>query len=119
MSAEHIILNKMKETTYNFIKTLNTIKIKAVEIEQIAKNEIDNDNYYLENCLVYKKFNEIFDIDTINHLIDSVEPLLNEIDDEKQIICENHEFIEDRVETGVECNMMTIYYCKFCRVVRK
>jgi hypothetical protein len=119
ISAEHVILNKMKEATNNFIKTLNTIKTTAVEIEQIAKNEIDNDNYYVENCLVYKKFNEIFDIDTINHLIDSVEPLLNEIDDEKQKVCENHEYIEDRVETGVECDMITIYCCKFCRVIKK
>jgi hypothetical protein len=119
ISAEHIILNKMKEATNNFIKILNTIKTTAVEIEQIAKNEIDNDNYYVENCLTYKKFNEIFDIDVINHLIDSVEPLLNEIDDEKQKVCENHEYIEDRVETGLECDMMTIYCCKFCRVIKK
>jgi hypothetical protein len=49
MSAEHVILNKMKEATYMFIKTLNTIKTTAVEIEQIAKNEIDNGNCSIEN----------------------------------------------------------------------
>lgn len=120
MSAEHEILNKMKIVTNMFINTLKDIKNITTEIEQIAKKEIDNDNYYIENHSLYKKFNETFDTETIEGLLISVmEPLLKEIKEESIGICEKHEYIEDRVETGLECDMMTIYCCKFCRFVKK
>lgn len=120
MSAEHMILNKMKLVTDMFIQTLKDVKKTTLEIQQIAKNEIDADNFYIENHPLYKKFNETFDIEEIEGLIiDIMEPLLNEIDEERIGICEKHEYIEDRVETGVECDMMTIYCCKFCRAVKK
>lgn len=120
MSAEHKILNKMKIVTNMFINTLNDIKKITTEIEQIAKKEIDNDNYYIENHSLYIKFNQTFDTETIEGLlIDVIKPMLNEIEEESIAICENHEYIEDRVETGLEGDMMTIYCCKFCRFVKK
>ena len=123
MSAEHMILNKMKLVTDMFINILKDVKKTTLEIQQIVKNENDKKNddiYYLENHPLYKKFNETFDIEEIEGLIiEIMEPLLNEIEEERIGICEKHEYIEDRVETGVECDMMTIYCCKFCRAVKK
>jgi len=122
MSAEHDILNKMKTVADMFIQTLKDVKKTTIEIQQIVKNENDKKNddiYYIENHPLYKKFNEVFDIDTLNHLIGIMEPLLNEIEEERVGICDEHEYIEHSVETGVECDMMTIYCCKFCRAVKK
>ena len=119
ISAEHKILNKMKLVSEIFVNTLITVKIITEEIEKLSKIEIDNGNCSIENNEIYKKFNEIFESETISHLIDVVDPVISEIENEIIKTCENHIYEEHRVETGLEGDMMTIYCCKFCNSVKK
>lgn len=107
---EKEIINKMSFVMNTFLKAMK-------ELRDI-KNEIDNDVLKLDNnfCLenqVYKDFNVIFDINAINGIIDIVEPVISSIE-----YCE-HDYIDDRVETGVESYMTTISYCKNCNITKK
>ena len=119
MSAEHKLLNKMKIVSEIFVNTLITVKNITEEIEQIAKIEIDNGNCSIENNEVYKKFNEIFETESITYLLSVIDPVVSEIDNEIIKTCEIHDYEEHRVETGLESDMMTIYCCKFCNSVKK
>ncbi len=107
---EKEIINKMSFAMNTFLKAMKDLR----EI----KNEIDNDvlkldnNFSLENQ-IYKDFNVIFDINAMNGIIDIIEPLISTIE-----YCE-HEYVDDRVETGVESYMMTISYCKNCNITKK
>ena len=116
--VEKEILYKMKTAAGLFVNILKQVKKLKAEIDKDIHLEMDN-NYFVETKTSYKDFNEIFDITSIDEMINIVEPLINNILEERDNVCEKHEYIEDRVETGVECDMMTIYYCKFCYVTRK
>uniref|UniRef100_A0A6C0I7Z3 Uncharacterized protein n=1 Tax=viral metagenome TaxID=1070528 RepID=A0A6C0I7Z3_9ZZZZ len=117
MAAEREILYKMKTTASIFLNTLKQVRKLKAEIDKNIELNMDN-NYFVEKQTTNKDFNEVFDIKSIDEVINIVEPLIDEIMIEREKICENHEYIEDQVETGIECNMMTIYYCKFCHVTR-
>ena len=119
MSPEKEILNKMRIVTDIFLKTLKTVNEITIEIDQYSKREIDNCNCSIENRPVYKIFNETFNITTIENLISLMEPLLTEIENENDNTCEKHEFVEDRIETGLDNDMMTINYCKFCSAFKR
>jgi len=118
MSVEKEILYKMKTTASIFLNTLKQVRNLKAGIDKDIHLEMDN-NYFVEKQTSYKDFNEVFDINSIDEVINILEPLINNILEEREKVCEKHEYIEDRVETGVECDMMTIYYCKFCHVSRK
>ena len=118
MAAEREILYKMKTTASIFLNTLKQVRKLKEEIDKDIYLEMDN-NYFVEKLTSYKDFAEVFDLTSIDEVISIVEPLINDILEERENICEKHEYIEDQVETGVERNMMTIYYCKFCHVSRK
>lgn len=117
-SVEKEILYKMKTTASIFLNTLKQVRKLKADIDKDIHLEMDN-NYFVEKQTSYKDFNEVFDIKSIDEVINIVEPLINTILEERENVCEKHEYIEDRVETGVECYMMTIHYCKFCHVSRK
>ena len=118
MSVEKEILYKMKTTASIFLNTLKQVRKLKEAIDKDIHLEMDN-NYFVEKRTSYKDFAEVFDLTSIDEVINILEPLINNILEERDNVCENHEYIEDRVETGVERDMMTIYYCKFCYVSRK
>ena len=117
-AIEKDILYKMKTTANIFLNTLKQVKKLKAEINKDIILEMDN-NYFIENQTSYDQFNEIFDTSSIDDVINILEPLINNIVNEREQICQNHQYIEDRVETGLESDMMTIYCCKFCGVTRK
>ena len=118
MSIEKDILYKMKTTANIFLNTLKQVKKLKAEIDKDVILEMDN-NYFIEKRASYQQFNEIFDESSINDVINIIEPLITDIVNEREQLCQKHEYVEDRVETGLDNYMMTIYYCKFCGVSRK
>ena len=117
-AIEKDILYKMKTTASIFLNTLKQVKKLKAEIDKDVILEMDN-NYFIEKRASYQQFNEIFDESSIDDVINIIEPLITDIVNEREQLCQKHEYVEDRVETGLERDMMTIYYCKFCGVTRK
>jgi len=117
-AIEKDILYKMKTTASIFLNTLKQVKKLKAEIDKDIELEMDN-NYFIEKKASYEQFNEIFDVLSIDNVINILEPLITDIVNEREQLCQKHEYVEDRVETGLDNYMMTIYYCKFCGVTRK
>ena len=117
-AIEKDILYKMKTTANIFLNTLKQVKKLKAEIDKDVILEMDN-NYFIEKRASYQQFNEIFDASSIDDIINILEPLITDIVNEREQLCQKHEYVEDRVETGLDNYMMTIYYCKFCGVSRK
>jgi hypothetical protein len=117
-AIEKDILYTMKTTANIFLNTLKQVKKLKAEIDKDVILEMDN-NYFIEKRASYQQFNEIFDESSINDVINIIEPLITDIVNEREQLCQKHEYIEDCVETGLECDMITFYYCKFCGVSRK
>lgn len=117
-AIEKDILYKMKTTANIFLNTLKHVKKLKEEIDKDIELEMDN-NYFIEKKASYEQFNQIFDVSSIDDVINILEPLITDIMNEREEICQKHEYVEDRVETGLDNYMTTIYYCKFCSVTRK
>jgi len=117
MSAEKDILYKMKITTTMFLNMLKQVKKFKDEIAKDIDLKTDN-LYFVENPEIYEQFNDIFDDASIENLTSIIYPFIDKITEERDKICEKHEYIKDVIDIGFE-DSQTIYYCKFCRVSKK
>jgi nitrate reductase cytochrome c-type subunit len=116
MSFEQEILNKMKITTTMFLNLL--IQIKGITAEISKDIDLNDNNYFIENPSINHQFNDIFDNQSIDNLIAIMNPFINEIVEEQEKICSQHEYVKDSIDIGSD-ESKTIYYCKHCHVSRK
>jgi hypothetical protein len=101
-------LRKIKEVSETFLLDLYKFKDKIAEIK---KNTIDD-----SSSPVYDEFYRIFNDAFLDEMISVVHDIAYK--KIKEELC-HHEFVWDKVETGVECDMMSIQYCKHCNIVEK
>ena len=116
--VEKEVLYKMKISSTIFLNTIKQIKKYKQQIDKAIKLDMDN-NYFIEKKTSYTQFNNVFDIQSIDVMINIIEPLINNILEELEQMCQAHEYIDDHIETGISCIMKKIYYCKVCHVSKK
>ena len=101
-------LRKIKEVSETFLMDLYKFKDKIAEIK---KNTIDD-----SSSAVYDEFYRIFNDAFLDEMISVVHDIAYKKIKEELCV---HEFVWDKVETGVESDMMSIQYCKHCNIVEK
>ena len=101
-------LRKIKEVSETFLMDLYKFKDKIAEIN---KNTTDD-----TSSPVYDEFYRIFNDAFLDEMISVVHDIAYKKIKEELCV---HEFEWERVETGVECDMMSIQYCKHCNIVEK
>jgi hypothetical protein len=101
-------LRKIKEVSETFLMDLYKFKDKIAEIK---KNTADD-----SSSVVYDEFYRIFNDAFLDEMISVVHDIAYKKIKEELCV---HEFEWERVETGVECDMMSIQYCKHCNIVEK
>ena len=116
-NSEQNILDEINTTAEAFLEAVKILKIKKAEIAKKIDEDI-NSNYFTEKSKVYRWFNEICNALELGNLIIATEHLIDTIEEEKDKMCECHEYIADVIDIGFE-DSQTIYYCKFCLVTPK
>lgn len=101
-------LRKIKEVSETFLMDLYKFKDKIAEIK---KNTADD-----SSSAVYDEFYRTFNDAFLDEMISVVHDIAYKKIKEELCV---HEFEWERVETGVECDMMSIQYCKHCNIVEK
>jgi hypothetical protein len=104
-SAYKESLRKLQEIAENFFCSVCEFKNEIKNLQQ------DGQDSHIHQEL-YKTFNDAFLDEMIGSLISIVYKKTREE------LCD-HEFVSDRVETGVEQDMTDIQYCKHCNIVEK
>ncbi len=97
-------LREIKKVAEDFLSDLEKFQ------EKIAEIKINNPDNFEESPALsefYKIFNESF----LNEMIQTINTIANK--KIKEELCD-HEFVCDRVEAGVEQDMIDINYCKHC-----
>jgi uncharacterized protein (DUF2164 family) len=113
---EEEILNKIHSASNELILLLNKLKSVKVEVEAAVK-DLDH-NYFIEKSDSFDKFNDIFNDQGINDLISVVDKLCEDVKEDLERTCSEHEFIWDLADTGYD-NWVSICYCKNCHLSKK
>jgi hypothetical protein len=102
-------LRKIKEVAETFLSDVSKFKDNIAEIKQNAAADASSN-------VVYNEFYQVFNEEFLDEIVNILEKIAYK--KIKEEMCD-HEFVWDRVETGVDCDMMSIQYCKFCNIVEK
>jgi hypothetical protein len=113
---ENIILNQIYSASNELLLLLNKIKSVKKNVESAVK-DLDN-NYFIEKSDAFDNFNDIFNDHGINDLISVIDKLCEDVQDEIETKCSEHEFIDDLADTGYD-NWVSICYCKNCHLSKK
>jgi len=113
---ENKILNKIHNTSQDLLLLLNKIKDAKREI-QTDIEKLDN-NYFIEKTDAFDKFNDIFDDQGVNQLTYFIDKLCNDVTEELDHKCSDHEFIDDLADIGFD-KTVNICYCKNCHLSKK
>jgi hypothetical protein len=101
-------LRKIKEVSETFLMDLYKFQEKIAEIKKNTTDDSSSD--------VYTEFYRIFNDAFLDEMISTVHDIAYK--KIKEELCD-HEFVWETVETGVECDMTSIQYCKHCNIVEK
>jgi len=101
-------LRKIKEVSETFLMDLYKFKDKITEIKKNTTDDSSSD--------VYTEFYQIFNDAFLDEIISVVHDIAYKKIKEELCV---HEFEWETVETGVECDMTSIQYCKHCNIVEK
>lgn len=115
-TGEDIILNQIYSASNELLLLLNKIKSVKKDVESAVKN-LDN-NYFIEKSDAFDKFNDIFSDYGINDLISVVDKFCEDVQEDIDNQCLEHEFIDDLADTGYD-NWVSICYCKNCHLSKK
>lgn len=113
---EKSILLKIHKTTTKMITLLQEIKHNKLEIQKDINN-LDN-NYFVEKTFTMERFNEIFDNNALNDLSSVLEIFCENINQEMDIICLDHEYVSDHIDIGID-KVKKIWYCNKCHASKK
>jgi hypothetical protein len=113
---EDIILNQLYSASNELLLVLNKLKRVKKDVESAVKN-LDN-NYFIEKSDAFDNFNEIFNDHGTNDLISVINKFCEDVQDEIETKCSEHEFIDDLADTGYD-NWVSICYCKNCHLSKK
>ena len=114
--TEDIILNKIQNASAILLSLLNQIKDAKKDIK--TDIEILDNNYFVEKTGVFEKFNEILDDQGIKELTNLVDKLCEDIKDELETKCSDHDFIDDSADIGFD-KTLNFSYCKYCHLSKK
>lgn len=117
MNSEQDILDEINTTVEAFLEAVKILKAKKAEIAKKIDKDMTS-NYFTEKSKVYGWFNKICNALEFDNLIIATEHLIGATEEEKDKMCECHEFIADVIDIGFEDSQI-IYYCKFCLVTPK
>lgn len=98
-------LRKLQEIAENFFCEVCEFKDRINTLKQDGQDSYIHQEFY-------KIFNDAF----LDEMIAALTSIVYKKTREE--LCD-HEFVCDRVETGVEQDMMDIQYCKHCNIVGK
>jgi hypothetical protein len=113
---EEEILHKIHSASNELLLLLKKVKCVKKEVE-VAVKDLDN-NYFIEKSDAFDKFNDIFDDHGTNDLISVIGKFCEDVQDEIDSKCSEHEFIDDLADTGYD-NWVSICYCKKCYLSKK
>lgn len=113
---ENTILNKIHSTSTELLILLN--KIKNVKIEIKHNIEALDTNYFVEKTDAFNKFNDLIDDEGIGQLTYLLDTLCNDVNDELDSKCSDHEFIDDSTDIGLD-QTINFCYCKKCHLSKK
>ena len=65
-----------------------------------------------------ERFNEIFDNNALNDLSSVLEIFCENINEEMDIICLDHEYVSDHIDIGID-KVKKIWYCNKCHASKK
>jgi len=113
---EEEILNKIHSISNELLLLLKKLKGVKKELETDVK-DLDN-NYFIEKSDAFDQFNDIFNDHGTNDLISIIDKLCEDIQDENDNKCSEHEFIWDLADTGYD-NWVSFCYCTKCHLSKK
>ena len=113
---EEEILNKIHSASNELLLLLNKIKSVKKIVEAEVK-DLDN-NYFIEKSDAFDKFNDIFNEHGINDLISVIDKFCEDVQEDLESMCLEHEFIWDHADTGYD-NWVSFCYCKNCHLSKK
>ena len=105
MSQRKESLRKLQEIAENFFCEVCEFKEKIHDLKQDG-----------QDSPIHQEFYKIFNDEFLDEMIAALTNIVYK--KTKEELCD-HEFVYDRVETGVEQDMTDIQYCKHCNIVEK
>ena len=114
--TEDKILIRMQDASKELQTLLNKLLAIKKEID-VSLNTLDN-NYFVEKTDALENFNEIFNVQGIEHLSQFIDEFCEQVKEELDTKCSTHEFIDDVVDFGLD-SPASISYCKHCHVSKK
>lgn len=113
---ENNILEVMHVAASDLLTMLNNIRI----LKQLVAKDIEklDNNYFVEKTDAFEKFNEIFDNDALNDLTSVIDTFCENVKEELETKCSNHEYIDDYVDSGFD-KVIQICYCKKCLLSKR
>ena len=114
--TEDKILIRMQDASKELQILLNKLLVIKKEID-VSLNALDN-NYFVEKTDALENFNEIFNVQGIEHLSDFIDKFCEQVKEELDTKCSEHDFIDDVVDFGLDSSA-SISYCKYCHVSKK
>jgi len=113
---ENNILEVMHLAASDLLTMLNNIRI----LKQLVAKDVEklDNNYFIEKTDAFEQFNEIFDNDALNDLTSVLDTFCENVKEELETKCLDHEYIDDYVDSGFD-NVLQICYCKKCLLSKK
>ena len=114
--TEDKILIRMQDASKELQTLLNKLLAIKKEID-VSLNTLDN-NYFVEKTDALENFNEILNVQGIEHLSQFIDEFCEPVKEELDTKCSTHEFIDDVVDFGLDSSA-SISYCKHCHLSKK